>query len=104
MRAGQCIGGLQADCHCLQVGIPGRGDFNGRICWPAHCCQSLALLAFSLHVVPISLGCGIPAHGQDTHKANRFSLPILKIVQLIGGRVPSAPIGYKHSTPSPLPS
>ena len=50
-----------------------------------------------------SLGCSIPAHGQDAGKADRFSLPGLWIIQVVGGRAPLAPISHKHSTPSPLP-
>ena len=95
------IGGLQANRHCLQVGILGRRDFNGCICWPTHCCHSLALLAFSLHVVHPFFGLGILAHGQDACKANRFSLPVLKIIQVVGGRVPSAPIATSAAPPAP---
>ena len=86
------------------MGVPGQRDFNERIRWPVHCSHSLALLAFSRHGVPISFGRGIPAHGQDARKANRFVPPILKIIQVIGRWAPFAPICHKRSTPSPLPS
>ena len=98
------IGGFQADRHCLQMDIPGWRDFNGRIHWPTHCSHSLALLAFSRHGMLVSYGRGIPAHGQDTCKADCFVPPVLNIVQVIGGRAPFAPICHKRSTPSPLPS
>ena len=98
------IGGLQAGCHHLKVGILGQRDFNGHVSWPTHCCHSLALLAFSLHVVHPSFGYGILAHGQDACKADCSGLTILKIVQVVGKQAPLAPISRKHSTPSPLPS
>ena len=41
------------------------------------------------------------AHGQDACKADRFGLHVLKIVQVVGGRVPSAPISCKAAPPAP---
>ena len=52
----------------------------------------------------ISSGHGVPAHSQDAYKANRFVLPILNIIQVVGRWAPFAPICRKCSTPSPLPS
>ena len=97
------IGGLQADCHCLQVSIPGQRDFHGRVWLHAHCSHSSPLLAFSLTEVLPSLGCSILVHGQDACEANCFGLPGTRIVQGISRWVLSAPIHCKCSTPSPLP-
>ena len=80
-----------------------KGTLTGVYIGPTHCCHLQPLLAFSLCVVHPSFGCGILAHGQDTCKADHFGLPILKIVQVIGGRAPLAPISCKCSTSSPLP-
>ena len=81
-----------------------KGTLTGVYIGPTYCCHLEPLLAFSLCMGLCFLGLFILVHGQDAAKADCFGLPGRCIIQVVGGRVPLAPIGCKHSTPSPLPS
>ena len=50
-----------------------------------------------------TLGHSILVHGQDASKIDCFGLLGASIIQSITEWAPSAPIGHKFSTPSPLP-